>query len=142
MRKLLLVLGVAAALAVPAVATAKVPSPYVLCGGGSCSGGGGGWTGCTQQTESHTASIPGIASIRHFLVVSYCKEYGIITSVSIAAHGCDVSGLVACSVGPAWQTGGGVGSGSASFEAHATWNVTVNPFYNNSDTLTLTIPTG
>ena len=141
MRKLLLVLGVAVALAVPAAAVAKAPPPQILCGDSSC-GSGSGWTGCTQQTVSHSASIPLIASIRHFLVVSYCKQYGIITSLSIAAHGCDVSGLVTCSVGPAWRTGGGVGSGSASFEAHATWQVTVPPFYNNSDILTLTVPAG
>ena len=142
MRKALLIVGLLAALAVPAGASAaKAPSPSILCGA-SCGDPGGGWTGCTQQTESHSAAIPFVASIRHFLVVSYCKRYGIITSVSIAAHGCDSGGVGACSVGPAWQTGGGVGSGSATFEAHAQWSLTVVPIYNNSDVLTLTIPYG
>jgi len=74
--------------------------------------------------------------------VNYCKHYGTITSVSIAAHGCDTSGLVSCHTGPAWQTGGGVGYTSATFEAHATWVVNLPPFYSNYDTLNLTIPVG
>lgn len=143
MRKALLIVGLLAALGVPAgAAAAKPPTPYVLCGSTDCQGSGGGWTGCTQQTVSHSASIPFVASIRHYLVVNYCKSYGIITSVSIAAHGCDAGGFGACSTGPAWQTGGGVGSGSASFEAHAQWSLTVIPIYNNYDVLTLSIPYG
>jgi hypothetical protein len=138
-RKALLIFGVLAALAVPATAVAKAPP--VICGT-ACDGGGYGWTGCTQQTESHSASIPLIASVRHYLVVSYCKRNGTITSISIAAHGCDAGGLVSCSAGPAWQTGGGVGAGYASFEAHASWVFNLPPFYNNYDTLTLTVPVG
>jgi hypothetical protein len=141
-RKALLIIGLLTALAVPVGATAaKTPPPNVLCGPG-CGDPGGGWTGCTQQTESHSSGIPFVASIKHYLVVNYCKRYGIITSVSIAATGCDASGLGACSAGPAWQTGGGVGSGFASFEAHAQWSLTVTPLYNNTDVLTLTIPYG
>jgi hypothetical protein len=138
-RKALLLLGLMAALAVPAVAAAKAP-PSVACGP-QCTGGGG-WTGCTSTTASHSASVLFIASIRHYLVVSYCKSYGIITSISIAAHGCDTSGLVSCSTGPAWQTGGGVGATSATFEAHATWIVTTTPFVTNNDVVTLTVPAG
>ena len=142
MRKVLLILGLVAALAVPTAATAaKDPIRGVICGT-ACDGGGGGWSGCTQQTESHSAGIPFVATVRHYLVVSYCKRYGIITSISIAAHGCDTSGLISCTPGGAWQTGGGVGTGYASFEAHASWIVTTNPFYTNSDTLTLTVPWG
>ena len=115
MRKILLVLGLAAALAVPAVAAGKAPPP-VACGP-QCNNSGG-WTGCTQMTASHSGSAGSLAHIRHFLVVNYCKHYGIITSVSIAAHGCDTSGLVSCHIGPAWQTGGGVGFTSATFEGH------------------------
>jgi hypothetical protein len=141
-RKVLLIIGLLAALAVPAGAVAaKPPTPYVLCGA-ACGDPGGGWTGCTSQTESHSASVPFVASIRHFLVVNYCKRYGVITSVSIAAHGCDASGFGACSVGPAWQTGGGVGAGSASFEGHAQWSLTVVPIWNNYDIVTVTIPYG
>jgi hypothetical protein len=138
-RKALLIVGVLAALAIPAAAVAKAPP--VICGT-ACDGGGGGWTGCTQQTASHSASVPLIASVRHYLVVSYCKRNGTITSISIAAHGCDTGGLVSCSPGPAWQTGGGVGAGYASFEAHASWVFNLPPFYNNYDTLTLTVPVG
>ena len=140
MRKALLIVGLFAALAAPAVAVAKVPPP-VICGT-ACDGGGGGWTGCTQQVESHSASIPLIASVRHYLIVSYCKQNGAITSISIAAHGCDTGGMVSCSTGPAWQTGGGVGAGYASFEAHASWVVNLPPFYNNYDILRLTVPVG
>ncbi len=140
MRKILLVLGVAAALAVPAVAAGKTPPPPVACGP-QCDNNGG-WTGCTQITASHSGSAGPLAHIRHFLVVNYCKHYGIITSVSIAAHGCDTSGLVSCHIGPAWQTGGGVGFTSATFEGHVTWTVTTLPFVTNSDTLTLTVPAG
>ena len=142
MRKALLFFALAAALAVPAAATAaKSPITGVICDT-ACDGGGGGWTGCTQQTESHSASIPLIASIRHYLVVSYCKRNGWITSISIAAHGCDTGGLVSCDVGGAWQTGGGVGFGFATFEAHASWIVTTSPWYTNSDTLNLTVDLG
>lgn len=139
MRKLLLVLGLAAALAVPALASAKA-SPPVACGPG-CNNSGG-WTGCTQLTVSRSGSVSFLASIRHYLVVNYCKHYGTITSVSIAAHGCDTSGLVSCHTGPAWQSGGGVGYSSATFEAHASWIVTTTPFVTNNDVLVLTVPSG
>jgi hypothetical protein len=138
-RKALLIIAFAAAFVVPASASAT--RPPIICGG-ACDGGGGGWTGCTQQSESHSGNLTPIANVRHYLVVSYCKVRGTITSISIAAHGCDVGGLVSCSVGPAWQTGGGVGAGYATFEAHATWMVTLPPFYNNYDTLHLTVPVG
>ena len=139
MRKALLMLGLVVALAVPAVAAAKAPPP-VACGPG-CNNSGG-WTGCTQMTVSHSGSASFLANIRHFLIVSYCKHYGVITSVSITAHGCDTNGLVSCHTGPAWQTGGGVGYSSATFEAHCTWTVTTTPFITNSDVLTLTVPSG
>ena len=142
-RKALLIIALAAALALPATATAAAaPGPPTLICGAPCDDGGWGWTGCTQETESHSGNVPPLASVRHYLVVSYCKSNGTITSVSIAAHGCDVGGLVNCSPGPAWQTGGGVGAGYATFEAHATWVLMLPPFYNNHDTLYLTIPVG
>ena len=142
MRKAVLILAALAALALSAVAEAAVtePSPSVICA--NCDGGFPGWTGCTQETQSHSASVPLIASVNHFLVVSYCKFNGTITSISIAAHGCDAGGLITCSVGPAWQTGGGVGTGFATFEAHANWVLMLPPFYNNHDTLNITIPVG
>ncbi len=140
MHKALLTIGLVAALALPMAAQAR-SGPPVICGT-ACDGGGGGWTGCTTQTESHSSGITFLASVRHYLVVSYCKRAGVITSISIAAHGCDTSGIMACSVGPAWQTGGGVGSGYASFEAHASWFVTTNPFYISNDTLGLTVNWG
>jgi hypothetical protein len=140
-RKALLIVGLLVALAVPATAFAgKQPVPDVICGT-ACDGGGGGWTGCTQTTASDSANV-GVARINHFLVVSYCKSNGWITSISIAAHGCDTGGLVSCSPGPAWMTGGGVGDGYATFEAHATWTVLVPPFLSNEDVLTLTVPVG
>ncbi|MFL5955550.1 MAG: hypothetical protein ACJ76I_15735 [Gaiellaceae bacterium] len=142
MRKALFIIGLLAALVVPAGAVAgKAPTPRVLCGG-TCGEPGGGWTGCTQLTAEHSDGIPFVSHVRHYLVVNYCKRYGIITSISIAAHGCDAGGLASCSAGPAWMTSGGAGSGSASFEAHAAWMVTVLPVYNNYDVLTLTVPYG
>jgi len=137
-RKVLLLLGLVAALAVPAVAVAKAPPP-VNCG--SC-GNSGGFTGCAQVSNSRSASVSFLASIRHFVVVNYCKSYGIITSLSIVAHGCDTSGLVSCSTGPAWVTSGGPGSTSATIEAHAGWTVTTTPFITNTDVLTVTVPAG
>jgi hypothetical protein len=120
-RKLIMFLAVLAALAGTAGAAqaAKVVPPSVICGM-SCDGGGTpGWTGCTEQTASHSDGFPYLASYRHYLVVSYCKRNGVITSASIAAHGCDTSGVIICSAGPAWQTGGGVGYGYATFTGHA-----------------------
>ena len=142
MKKVLAGLLAAAAIgaALPAAASAVSVAPGVICA--SCDGGGPGWTGCTQQTADHSAGLPYLSHVRHYLVVSYCKHNGWITSISIAAHDCSVNGLAFCHVGAAWQTGGGVGYGFATFEAHATWGVTVVPFYNNSDTLTLTVPVG
>jgi hypothetical protein len=141
-RTALLIFGLVAALAVPAAAsaTAKAPPP-VICGG-VCDSGGNGWTGCTQQEASHTGNLWPIAYVKHYLVVSYCKVNGWITSISIAAHGCDTSGIASCSAGPAWQTGGGVGAGYATFEAKATWFVYTSPYYLNSDTLNLTVSLG
>jgi hypothetical protein len=142
-RKALLILGLLAAFAVPAGATAaRAPITDVICGNACDGGGGGGWTGCTQQTESHSAGLPFFSSVNHFLVVSYCKQNGTITSIWIAAHGCDSRGLAFCHAGSAWQTGGGVGSSYATFEGHGTWGVTLAPLYNNADVLTLTVPVG
>ncbi len=140
MRKALLMAGVVMALAMPAAAAAAQEPPQVACGP-QCNNNGG-WTGCTQLTASHSGGVPFLANVKHYLVVNYCKHYGTITSISIAAHGCDTSGLVSCNTGPAWRTGGGVGFSSATFEAHASWIVTTTPFYTNNDILTLTVPSG
>ena len=35
---------------------------------------------------------PYLAHYKHYLVVNYCKRSGTITSLSIAAHGCDSTG--------------------------------------------------
>jgi hypothetical protein len=43
---------------------------------------------------------------------------------------------------PAWQNGGGVGYGFATFEAHANWFLYTSPYYNSTDVLNLTIPVG
>lgn len=140
MRKLILVLAAVAALGAAGSAAAAdhtpAPTPYVLC----CSGGG--YTGCTSITAQHSFSWPLIASVKHVLIVSYCKQGGIITSLSISSHYCDVGGFVSCSPTVAWRTGGGVGSSSASFEAHAVWTVTSLNLYNNTDVLKLTVPAG
>jgi hypothetical protein len=119
MRKALLILGVLAALAVPAAASAKAPPP-VICGT-ACDGGGGGWTGCTQQTADDHGGIRWLTYYRNYLVVSYCKVNGLITSIGIASHGCDFEGAAVCYPGAAWQTGGGVGAGFATFTGHASY---------------------
>jgi hypothetical protein len=140
-RKALLILGVLAALAVPAAATAKQPQP-VICGG-VCDAGGTGYTGCTNQTASQSFGVPYLSYVRHYLVVSYCKVNGWITSVSIAAHGCDYQGTAFCSTGAAWQTGGGVGYGFATFTGHATYVGALAgvPFAGTS-VVDLTVPLG
>lgn len=142
MRKLILVLVAVAALGAAGTAAAgdRQPSPYITCSG-TCTGGGG-YTGCTSATAQHSSSLFLIAKIKHVLTVRYCKQYGIITSISIAAHYCDVQGVVTCTPTVAWRTGGGVGSTSATYEAHATWSVTALNIYNNTDILTLTVPAG
>ena len=139
MRKLILLLAAVAALGTAGVAGASGPSP-ITCSG-TCTGGGG-YTGCTSVTAQHSWSFPLIASVKHVLIVRYCKQYGIITSISIAAHYCDVQGLMTCKATVAWRTGGGVGSTSATYEAHATWSVTALNIYNNTDVLKLTVPAG
>ena len=141
MRRVLVLLVALAALAVSSVAAAAVapPQPKVLCGPG-CDPGGG-YTGCKSVQSSHSSSVWAVYSIRHVLVVNYCKRNGVITSISIAAHYCDISGLVSCSPTAAWLTGGGVGSTWATFEAHATWSVTPLHIYNNTDVVTLLVPT-
>jgi hypothetical protein len=140
MRNVFLVLLAAAALALPAAAAAA-PGSAVLCAQ-TCSSPGGGFTGCSEQRAAHSASVSVVASISHFLIVHYCKIAGRITSISIVAHGCDTNGLVACATGPAWLTGGGIGSSWATFEAHATWHITPLGIYNGTDVLTLSVPTG
>ena len=139
MRKLILLLVAVAALASAGVAGASSPGP-ITCSG-TCTGGGG-YTGCTSVTAQHSWSFPIIASVKHVLIVRYCKQYGIITSISIAAHYCDVQGVMTCTPTVAWRTGGGVGSTSATYEAHATWSVTALNIYNNTDVLKLTVPAG
>lgn len=139
MRKLIPVLVAVAALGMAGTAAAAhnpTPTPDVLC----CTGGG--FTGCSSISVQHSFSWTFIASIKHVLIVNYCKSGGIITSLSIAAHYCDTGGFVSCSPTVAWQSGGGVGSGSASFEAHASWTVTSLHLYNNTDVLNLTVPAG
>jgi hypothetical protein len=140
MRTALLALVAAAALALP-VAAGAASGSTVLCAQ-TCSSPGGGFTGCLDQRAAHSASVSVVASISHFLIVHYCKVAGRITSLSILAHGCDTNGLVACSTGPAWVSGGGVGSTWASFEAHASWHVTPLGIYNGTDVLRLGVPTG
>jgi hypothetical protein len=140
-RKTLLIFGVLVALAIPTTAVAK-PPPSVICGT-ACDGGGSGWTGCTSQTVSDSKGIRYISYVRHYLVVSYCKVNGWITSLGIAAHGCDFEGTAVCSAGPAWQTGGGVGYGFATFTGRATYVAALGgvPFAGTSS-LNLTIALG
>jgi hypothetical protein len=130
MRNVLAGLALVVALAVPAAASAaSAQSPGGVICDGSCDGGGiNGWTGCTTTTGTDSGGVSGIAGWRHYLVVSYCKDDGLITSLSIAAHGCDTSGFAFCNVGPAWVTSGGVGTGWAYLEGHAYYGTTLNRF--------------
>jgi hypothetical protein len=140
-RKAFLVLAIAAALCCAGTASAaQPPKPSVQCGPG-CDPSGG-WTGCTSITASRSSSAWLIYSINHVLIVNYCKTFGVITSISITAHYCDVGGLASCTPTVAFLTGGGRGSTWATFEAHATWTVTPLGVYNNTDILNLTVPTG
>ena len=138
MRKASLLLVLVAMLAFAGAAAAS-PGSQVACGA-TCDPGSG-YTGCKSLSATHTASAWLIYSIRHVLVVSYCKRNGVITSISIAAHYCDAAGLVSCSPTVAWKTGGGVGYTWATFEAHAQWTVNTLHIYNNTDVVGLTVPT-
>ena len=102
MRRLLLGLAVAAALAIPAAASAQLAPPTDVICGTACDGGGSGWTGCTTVTGNDQGGVPGIAFWHHYLIVDYCKVNGLITRLSITAHGCDTSGFAFCNLGPAW----------------------------------------
>ena len=124
MRKILLCLAVAAALAVPAAASARDTPPDMICG--TCDGGGGGWTGCTSVTGQESGGVWGIAGWHHYLVVYYCKVGGLITQLSIVSHGCDTSGFAFCNVGPAWIYSGGAGTGWAYVQGHAYYGTTIN----------------
>ena len=138
MRRVLSLLVLVGALTVAGTAAAS-PGSSVACGG-TCNPGGG-FTGCKTISASHSAGAWLVYSIRHVLVVSYCKRNGVITSISIAAHYCDAAGLVSCSPTVAWKTGGGIGSTWATFEAHAQWTVNTLHIYNNTDVVGLTVPT-
>jgi len=145
-RKALLLLIVLAALGAAGSAAAangkgggNEPTPGVTCA--NCLGGGG-FTGCSSVSVQHSFSFTFIASVKHVLIVNYCKQNGYITSLSIAAHYCDVGGVMTCTPTVAWRTGGGVGSTSATYEAHATWSVSALSIYNNTDVLHLTVPAG
>jgi hypothetical protein len=137
-RRASLLLVLVAMLAFGGAAAASIGS-QVACGP-TCDPGGG-YTGCKTISATHTSSAWLVYSIRHVLVVSYCKRNGAITSISIAAHYCDAAGLVSCSPTAAWMTGGGVGHTWATFEAHAQWTVNTLHIYNNTDVVTLTVPT-
>jgi hypothetical protein len=137
---LLVLVAVAALCSAGAAAAAQPPRPDVLCGP-ACDPPGG-YTGCTSISASRGASAWLVYSIRHVLVVNFCKSNGIITSWSIAAHYCDVGGFASCTPTVAWLTGGGRGATYATFEAHATWSVSPAGIYNNTDVLNLTVPTG
>ncbi len=60
MRRLMLGLALATALAVPAASSAQLapPRPDVICGT-ACDGGGSGWTGCTTVTGNDQGGVPG-----------------------------------------------------------------------------------
>ncbi len=138
MRRASLLLVLVAMLAFGGAAAAS-NGPPVACGA-TCDPGGG-YTGCKTISATHTSSAWLVYSIRHVLVVSYCKRLGVITSISIVAHYCDAAGLVSCSPTVAWKTGGGVGNTWATFEAHAQWTVNTLHIYNNTDVVGLTVPT-
>jgi hypothetical protein len=142
-RRALFILALVAALGVPAAATAaKAPPSPVICGT-PCDSGGTGWTGCTQQTASQAEGIRFVSWYRHYLVVNYCKVNGWITSASIAAHGCDYEGVIVCSTGPAWLSGGGVGTGWATFTGHASFiGALAGVPWAGSSTVTIDIPLG
>ena len=77
MRKALSLLALVAALLAPAASASpigKTAPPPVICGT-ACDGGGGGWTGCTQDSASDSGGLPYVAAYHHVLVVSYCKRH-------------------------------------------------------------------
>lgn len=141
MRKLFVLLAVAAALGVTGVASAAggIGGHGDMTCGGACSPPGG-WSGCKTIETSHSSSLWYVYSVRHAFRVSYCKSNGVITSIWGQTNYCDVSGIASCSPTTWFQTGGGVGSTWATFEAHALWTIAPAHIYNSTDVLTLTIP--
>jgi hypothetical protein len=142
MRKLFVLLAVAAALGVTGVASAAggIGGHGDMTCGGACSPPGG-WSGCKTIETSHSSSLWYVYSVRHAFRVSYCKSNGVITSIWGQTNYCDVSGIASCSPTVWFQTGGGRGSTWATFEAHALWTIAPAHIYNSTDVLTLTIPT-
>ena len=122
MRKLLFLMALVGALAVPAAGLAQAPAP-VICGT-ACDGGGGS-TGCWQASWWRDRGIQYVDYSHHVVVAQWCKSNGIVTSFQITQHYCNVSGFVQCSVGPAYLTGGGVGFGWVTFVGFA--NVQTTP---------------
>ena len=127
MRRFLLGLAVAAALAVPAVATAQVkpPQPDVVCGT-ACDGGGSGWTGCTTVTGNDQGGVPRdrvLASLpdRLLLQGSWVDHAAVDHRPRLRRERVRIlqprSGL---------DRSGGVGSGWAYLEGHAYYGTTVN----------------
>jgi hypothetical protein len=114
-----LFLAALAAVLVSPAAGAAAKTPPVICGT-ACDGGGGGWTGCTSAEGVDWSGVPYISNFHHHLLLNYCKRNGIITALNIV-HYCTVDGPVVCSTGPAWLTGGGVGSGYATATGVATY---------------------
>lgn len=149
MRKLVILAVLATALAVPAFAFAGVPpipggvQPSQVCGP-ACNGGGPLTTGCWQQQSWTDGGFDYLDHYHHYVVLQWCKYNGVITSIGIAQHGCDTSGFVSCSVGPGWITSGGIGYGSATFEAHAQVAFTPARFfgYNFTSVVSGSVPPG
>ena len=83
MRRASVLLVLVAVLAFGGAARAATGSP-VACGP-TCDPGGG-YTGCKSASASHSSSVWAVYSIKHVLVVTYCKRNGVITSISIARN--------------------------------------------------------
>src|SRR5262249_43579887 len=64
MRKVIVGMVLAAALAVPGVSAAHNTPPGVICG--QCDDGGTGWTGCAQITASESGGVSYVAHWRHY----------------------------------------------------------------------------
>ena len=151
MRKVLLIVGLAAALAAPALvspgaalaANGKPAPPPVICGT-ACDGGGGGPSGCWQSTYWQDRGVNYLDKIHHYVVVQWCRTNGTFTMFAIVQHGCDTSGFVSCRPTAAYATSGGVGWGWVSFEAHADVAVTIPKAlgYNLTDVFSATIGPG
>ena len=137
MRRVLSLLVLVAALAVAGTAAAA-PGRPVACGGRAIPAAG---TPAARRSRRPIRRAPGSVYRSDTSSSSRTASETASSPASRSPRTTATRGLVSCSPTAAWMTGGGVGNTWATFEAHAQWTVNTLHIYNNTDVLTLTVPT-